>query len=90
VNALPAQNELYITTPDNLIVGKVAEQQDTSANRQEKNFLLIKHSDGWQDDRCARWLKLNGYPTLTHISREGEALPDVKDNSITFSLNSIL
>ena len=80
-HALPAQNELHITNPDNFIIGKVTEENDISANRQEKNFLLIKHSDGWHDDRCARWLKLNGYPTLTHISREGEALPDVKDFS---------
>ena len=47
----------------------------------ENKFLLIKHSDGWHDDRCQRWLHQYGYHTHTHVSREGKALPDVSNFS---------
>lgn len=43
-----------------------------------KNCLLIKHSDGWRDDRCERWLRQHGYSTLTHVNRHGLPLPDVR------------
>ncbi len=39
--------------------------------------LLIKHSDGWRDDRCERWLHQHGFTSETHISQNGKSFPDV-------------
>ena len=43
-----------------------------------KHCLLVKHSSGWQDDRCERWLHCNGYTTHTHIGLAGQPLPNIK------------
>jgi len=41
-----------------------------------RHCLLIKHSDGWRDDRCERWLQNAGYTTHTCISEPGTRFPD--------------
>ncbi len=43
---------------------------------QDQNCLLIKHSDGWQNDRCELWLQEQGASTKTVISHDGAHLPD--------------
>ena len=43
---------------------------------QSQNCLLIKHSDGWNNDRCELWLQNHGAITNTVISYDGANLPD--------------
>ncbi len=43
---------------------------------EDQSCLLIKHSDGWQNDRCELWLQNHGAATDTFISHAGVILPD--------------
>lgn len=48
----------------------------TVSTKENSHCLLIKHSDGWNNDRCEQWLRRHGYTTETHISQNGKTLPD--------------
>lgn len=48
-------------------------------NLQHQRCLLIKHSDGWHDDRCETWLKDHGAITNTVICNTTTDLPDVNN-----------
>ena len=43
---------------------------------QDRNYLLLKHSDGWHNDRCELWLQSHGAVTTTVISHDNNTLPD--------------
>lgn len=42
----------------------------------QERCLLIKHSDGWQNDRCESWLRKHGGRVETIICHDGTNLPD--------------
>ncbi len=42
----------------------------------QERCLLIKHSDGWQNDRCESWLRKHGGKVETVICHDGTNLPD--------------
>lgn len=49
--------------------------------KEKAHCLLIKHSDGWNDDRCERWLHQHGNTSETFISLKGKPLPEVEQFS---------
>jgi len=59
------------------ICSRLTESTDLPANKlQDQKCLLIKHSDGWHNDRCELWLQDHGAIATTVISRDGAQLPD--------------
>ena len=42
----------------------------------QQRCLLLKHSDGWHDDRCKLWLDAHGGNTETIVCNDGTNLPD--------------
>lgn len=44
-----------------------------------KKFLLVKHSEGWNVDRCSRWMRQNGTAFDMFYPTGGHAFPDARD-----------
>lgn len=64
-------------------IGQRIESQSTvdsaKPDLQHQQCLLIKHSDGWRNDRCETWLKEHGATTNTVICNDFTDLPEVNN-----------
>lgn len=56
--------------------GLLTESSQPTLKLQDQKCLLIKHSDGWHNDRCEQWLQDHDAITHTVISHDGVQLPD--------------
>ena len=50
----------------------------SDARKPSKRFLLVKHSQGWDCDRCSEWMRASEHEAAWCYPADGEAFPDVE------------